>query len=122
MMTEHRNQILENMFIEANRELEGDVITAQVMAGTRNRLVRMAAVALTGTVIALLIAWYVFAGPLLEFAVLLSNFLTNPLVDLGDGWLGLAFMPVNNVASLSVAGLKLAHLAWKKLTGTTLLR
>ena len=37
------------------------------------------------------------------------------LFDLGEGWLALVFMPVNNVASVLVIGLRAMHLAWKKL-------
>ena len=70
----------------------------------------------------MLAAWHVFAGPLLDFAVLVSQFLTNPLVDLGEGWLALVFMPINNIASISVALGKLSLMAWKSLTGTSLLR
>lgn len=122
MMSDIREPSLEAMFSEANRDLEGEAMTAQVMAGTRNRLVRKAAIALVGTIVVLLATWYVFAGSLLEFAVLISRVLTNPLVDLGEGWLALAFMAVNNIASLSVLVLKGGLLAWKKLTGSTLIR
>lgn len=122
MMTEYRDQVLESLFDEANRELEGEAITARVMARTRNRLVKMAASAISLTLVVLLLSWYVFAMPLLEFAVLVSQFITNPLVDLGEGWLALAFLPVNNIASLSVLLAKASLMAWKKLTGTTLVR
>ena len=40
----------------------------------------------------------------------------------GEGWLALAFMPVNNIASLSVLTAKLALMAWKRLTGAALIR
>ena len=122
MMNELRDPGLEALFSEAKLELEGDAMTARVMAGTRNRLVRMAAAGVTAALIALLVGWYVFAGPLLEFAVLISQFLTNPLFDLGEGWLALAFLPVNNAASLTVLAAKGFHLLWKKITGATFLR
>jgi hypothetical protein len=122
MMTEYRDQVLESLFDEANRELEGEAITARVMARTRNRLVKMAASAISLTLVVLLLSWYVFAMPLLEFAVMVSQFITNPLIDLGEGWLALAFLPVNNIASLSVLLAKASLMAWKKLTGTTLVR
>ena len=122
MMAEFRDPTLEKLFSEAKRELEGEAITTQVMAQTRNRLFTMAAAgALLGLVV-LLIAWYVFAGPLLDFAILVSQFLTNPLIELGEGWLALVFMPINNMASLTVGLGKLALMGWKKLTGTSLLR
>jgi hypothetical protein len=122
MMSPKNEASLEALFDEARQELEGEAITAQVMAGTRNRLLRMAAMALSAAIVVLLVGWYLFAGPLLEFAVLLSQFLTNPLVDLGEGWLGLVFLPINNLASVLVLSTKLSLLAWKKLTGSALIR
>ena len=122
MLTEHRDPALEALFKQANRELEGEALTAQVMTRTRSRLAVMAGGAALITVLTLLIAWQVFAMPMLEFAVMLSEFLANPLVDLGDGWLGLVFLPINNLASLFVLTAKGAMLGWKKLTGTSLIR
>jgi hypothetical protein len=122
MMTEHRDPTLAALFEQANRELEGEALTAQVMSRTRNRLAVMAGGAALLTVAALLVAWQVFAMPMLEFAVMVSQFLTNPLIDLGEGWLGLVFLPINNLASLVVLAAKGAMLGWKKLTGTSLIR
>ena len=79
-------------------------------------------VGLSAAVVILLAAWYLFAGPLLDFALLVSGFLTDPLFDLGEGWLELVFLPVNNIASILLLSTKLSLLAWKKLTGTSLIR
>jgi hypothetical protein len=122
MMTEHRDPALAALFEQANRELEGEALTAQVMSRTRNRLAVMAGGAALLTVAALLVAWQVFAMPMLEFAVMVSQFLTNPLIDLGEGWLGLVFLPINNLASLFVLTARGVMLGWKKLTGTSLIR
>lgn len=122
MMAELHDARLESLFAEAKCDLEGDAITAQVMNRTRNRLITLlGGGALLGLAV-LLIGWYVFAGPLLEFAVLVSEFLTNPLVDLGEGWLALVFLPVNNIASILVLSTKVLLLGWKKLTGSSLIR
>ena len=75
-----------------------------------------------GVVVAVLIAWQVFSMPMLEFAVMVTQFLGKPLFDLGDGWLGFVFLPINNLASLFVLTAKGAMLGWKKLTGTSLIR
>lgn len=122
MMSEYRDPALETLFSEANQELEGETITAQVMSRTRNRLVTLAAGGALLTLAVLLIGWYVFSVSLLEFAVLISQFLTNPLINLGEGWMGLVFLPINNLASLSVLLTKISLTAWKRLTGTSLLR
>jgi len=44
------------------------------------------------------------------------------LVNLGEGWVALVFLPVHNIASLAVLIAKGALMGWKKLTDTTLLR
>ena len=122
MMTEPRDPALEALFEQANRVLEGDDLTARVMARTRNRLAMMVGGAALVTVVAALIAWQIFAVPMLEFAVMVTQFLGNPLFDLGDGWLGFIFLPINNLASLFVLTARGVMLGWKKLTGTSLLR
>ena len=122
MMTEHRDPALEALFAEANRELEGEAMTAQVMASTRSRLVVMAGGAALVTVVTLLIAWQIFAMPLLDFAIMISQFFTNPLFDLGEGWIGFVFLPINNLGSITVLAAKGAMMGWKKLTGTSLIR
>ncbi len=122
MMAEYRDPSLEALFAEAKREYEGEAMTAQVMARTRKRLVSKAMAGAAFGLVTLLIGWYVFAGPLLDFAVLLSEVLTNPLVDLGDGWMALAFLPINNLASVVVLTTKVSLIAWKKLTGSSLIR
>lgn len=122
MMTETRDPLLQSLFDEARQDFEGEVMTTKVMVQTRKRLLTMATAAATASLVVLLISWQLFSMPLLDFALLMSQFFTNPLVDLGEGWLALFLMPINNIASLTVGGAKLTHLAWKKLTGTTLLR
>ena len=122
MMSEFHDPKIESLFSEARHELEGDVITERVMAGTRKRLLGRAAAGAVTALVLLLVGWYLFALPLLDFAVMISQFLTNPLVDLGGGWLALVFMPINNLASISVLLLKGLLMAWKKLTGAALVR
>jgi len=64
--------------------------------------------------------WLIFGMPLLEFALLISQFLAMSLMDLGEGWLALVFMPVNNIASLIVITAKAIHMGWKKVVGISL--
>jgi hypothetical protein len=122
MMAELHDVKLESLFAEAKHDLEGEAITARVMSRTRNRLFTLLGGGALLSLVLLLIGWYVFAGPLLEFAVLVSEFLTNPLIDLGEGWLALVFLPINNIASILVLSTKVSLLAWKKLTGSSLIR
>jgi hypothetical protein len=122
MMTELRDPLLQSLFDQARQDLDGADLTASVMSRTRRRLLTMAAGAIAVSLIAALTAWSLVGISLLEFAVLVSQFLTNPLVELGEGWLALVFLPVNNLASILVAATKLALMGWKKLTGTSLVR
>mgnify|MGYP000305448255 FL=1 len=122
MMTELRDPLLQSLFDQARQDLDGADLTASVMSRTRRRLVTMAAGAIAISLIAALAAWSLIGISLLEFAVLVSQFLTNPLVELGEGWLALVFLPVNNLASILVAATKLSLMGWKKLTGASLVR
>ena len=122
MMAELHDAKLESLFAEAKRDLEGEAITAQVMNRTRNRLITLLGGGALLTLAGLLIGWYVFAGPLLDFALLISGTLTDPLFDLGEGWLALVLLPINNIASILLLSTKLSLLGWKKLTGSSLIR
>jgi hypothetical protein len=122
MMTDSRDPVLQSLFEQARMDLDGADLTASVMSRTRRRLAVMAAGALAAALVVALAAWTLVGTSLLEFAVLVSQFLTNPLIELGEGWLALVFLPVNNLASILVASTKLALMGWKKLTGASLVR
>ena len=122
MMTDTRDPVLLELFDNARQEFEGQDMTTKVMVKTRKRLATMATVAATVSLLVLLVSWYLFSMPLLEFAVLISQLLTNPLFDLGEGWIALIVLPINNLASIGVLFTKLLLMGWKKLTGTTLVR
>jgi len=116
MIIENQDQLLQSVFAEARQDLDGKALTARVMAKTRRLLVLLAAGGLTLAALILAGTWLIFGLPLLEFAVLISQFLTMTLVDLGEGWLALVFMPVNTIASLFLVTAKAIHLGWKKIT------
>lgn len=117
MITENQDQLLQSVFAEARQDLDGEALTARVMAKTRHLLYLLLAGVLGVAIVILAGTWLIFGLPLLEFAVLISEFLTMTLVDLGEGWLALVFMPVNTVASLFVVTAKAMHLGWKKMIG-----
>ena len=119
MMTDHRDQLLQSVFAEARQELDGEALTAWVMAKTRNMSYMLMAGGIAAALVLLASAWLIFAIPLLEFAVLISQGLTMPLVDLGEGWLALVFLPVNNIASLLVITVKVVLMARKKIIGAS---
>lgn len=115
MITNNQDQLLQSAFAEARQDLEDDALTNRVMAKTRRVLYMLAAATLSIAIVLMASVWLVFGMPLLEFAVLISQFLTMTLIDLGEGWLALVLMPVNNIASLFVIGAKAIHLGWKKI-------
>lgn len=119
MIIDNQDQMLQSVFAEARQDLDGAAITARVMAKTRRLLYLVAAGVLSFAVVLLAGTWLIFGLPLLEFAVLISQFLTTTLVDLGEGWLALVFMPVNNIASLCIVTARAIHLGWKKIIGAS---
>ena len=119
MMTNNQDQLLQSVFAEARQDLDGEVLTARIMTKTRRMLYLLATGGITLALIVLAGVWLIFGIPLLEFAVLISQFLTMGLLDLGEGWLALVFMPVNNIASLIVIAAKAIHMGWKKLVSAS---
>ncbi|MGB5293282.1 MAG: hypothetical protein WBN41_17695 [Lysobacterales bacterium] len=115
MITDNQDQLLQSAFAEARQDLEDETLTKRIMAKTRRVLYMLAAGVLTIAVVLITTVWLVFGMPLLEFAVLISQFLTMTLIDLGEGWLALVLMPVNNIASVLVISAKAIHLGWKKI-------
>lgn len=119
MIIENQDQMLQSVFAEARQDLDGEALTAKVMAKTRHLLYLLAAGGFSLAVVLLVGTWLIFGLPLLEIAVLISQFLTMTLVDLGEGWLALVLMPVNTIASVFVVTAKGIHLGWKKLVGAS---
>ena len=119
MITDNQDQLLKSVFAEARQDLDGEALTSRVMAKTRRVLFLLAAGILSLAIILVGGAWLMFGMPLLDFAVLISQFLTMTLIDLGEGWLALVFTPLNNIASLIIIGAKAIHLGWKKLLGAS---
>ena len=119
MITNNQDQLLQSAFAQARQDLDDEALTSQVMAKTRRVLYMLVAGVLSIVVILLAGIWLVFGMPLLEFAVLISQFLTITLIDLGEGWLALVFMPLNNIASLFIIAAKAIHLGWKKVLGAS---
>lgn len=115
MIMENQDQSLHAVFAEARQDLDGEALTARVMAKTRRMFILLATGGFSLAALLLVATWLIFGLPLLEFAVLISGFLTMTLIDLGEGWLALVLMPVNTIASLFIVTAKAIHLGWKKI-------
>jgi len=99
-MTDTRDAALESLFRQADESLDGEAITASVMAATRTRQAWLWGAGVAAALAGVLATWLTLGVPLLEFAVQVSNLLTTGLVDLGEGWLALILLPINSVAGL----------------------
>ena len=119
MMTNNQDQLLQSVFAEARQDLNDEALTSSIVSRTRNFSWLLKTGAISIAILLLAATWLVFGMPLLEFALLISQLLALELFELGEGWLGLALMPVNNIASLLVISAKAIHLAWKKLIGSS---
>ena len=119
MITDNTDQLLQSAFADARQELDGEALTKRVVAKTRQMLYLLATGGIALALVLLAGVWLIFGIPLLEFAVLISQFLATALIDLGEGWLALVFMPVNSVASLVIVTAKAIHMGWKKVIGAS---
>ena len=119
MMTGNRDQLLQSMFAEARRDLDGEALTARIMTKTNRLLYLLVAGGISLALMVLTGVWLMFGIPLLEFALLISQVLAMGLFALGEGWLAVVFMPVNNIASLLVITARGLHLTWKKINAAS---
>jgi hypothetical protein len=118
-MTEQRDPLLQSLFAEAEQHLEGEALTTRVLARTRRARYLLLGGAGAAVLAALAITWLLFGIPLFEFAVLVASLLTTPLVELGEGWLALALLPVNTVASVLILSLRAMRVFHKKIVGAS---
>lgn len=118
MMTERSDLDLQALFANATRDLEGEAFTGSVLAKTRRVVYQVIAAAIGLLLVLLISAWWL-AVPVQELSVLITRFLGTPLIDLGEGWLGWIFTPVNNIAALFALSAKLIRMTWKKMVGTS---
>jgi len=116
MTTDQSNTDLQALFANATNDLDGEEFTGSVMAKTR-RLVYQLVAAAIGLLLALLICAWWFSVPVQELSLMITRFLGTPLIELGEGWLGWIFTPVNNIAALFALSAKLLRMTWKKMVG-----
>ena len=113
-MADDRDPLIETLFAEAGRDLDGAAFTARMLARTRGRKYRMLAGWLSAGLVLAASIW-LLAIPLQEIAQLIAQGLTVSLFDLGEGWLAWFLLPVNNIASLLVLSVKAMRIVRKKI-------
>ena len=116
-MTENHDHLLQQAFQGAQTPLDDPAFTGRVVARARRRLVVWAVAAGLAALSVLVVIWQLLALPLLELAMLASQVLTSPLIELGEGWLGLIFLPANTLAALFVVILRLVLMLRRKVVG-----
>jgi hypothetical protein len=116
-MNNNHDTLLQTVFADAKKDLEGEAFTARVIARTRSLKLRFVA-GLTGLAVVLLAAAWIFATPIMEIAQPATQVLTTSLFDLGEGSAAWIFSPVNNIASLLILSIKALRVAWKRFSST----
>lgn len=119
-MTEIHDTGLQSLFRQAEEPLDGEAITARVMAAARARRAWRWGGGVAAILIGVLATWLTLGVPLLVFAVQVSDLLTMSLVDLGEGWLAVILMPLNSLAGLLALTAKGIQLLRRKVLGTSL--
>ena len=98
-MTDERDPLLQSLFTESQAVSTDDEFTQNVMTKTyalRRKVITAGVIAS-----ALLILYIVlFGAPLQVFAILIAQFLSTELIDMGESWFALAVSPLNSVAGL----------------------
>jgi hypothetical protein len=112
-MTDDMDTQLRKLFAETQPDLDGQVFTARVTGKTRNRKYRYI-MGLVSLSLVLVIAVWLFAIPLPEASLLITQGLTTSLFDLGEGWMAWVFLPINNVASLLILTFKAIRVVHNK--------
>jgi hypothetical protein len=115
MMSDDRDPLLQTLFADARNDLDGEAFTAQVMAKTR--FLRYRVVAPWVCIALMLAAGASYLAIPLEIAQLIAQGLTTTLIDLGGGWLGWVFSPVNNIAALLVLIVKAIRVGRNRILG-----
>jgi len=99
MMSDERDPLLLALFADSQSVTPDYEFTKQVMGKTYALRQKLIVIAVVSSV---LLALYtaVFGVPLQSFALLLAQFLSTSLVDIGENWLALIVSPLNSVAGL----------------------
>ena len=113
-MTEERDPLLQSLFAESQVVTADDGFTKKVLTKTyalRQKLIVM------GVIVGVLLILYtvLFGAPLQGFAVLIAQFLSRELIDLGESWLALIVSPLNSFAGLLALLFKGFFMLQKKL-------
>ena len=112
-MNNDRDMVLQNLFNEANEKLDDSGFTSQVVKRTYKLLIRLGLL-LVCTALVLLAGMLIFDISPLVVVQGVTEALTTPVFDAGDGWAGWLLTPINNIAGVLVLGFKSFRILHKK--------
>jgi len=102
-MNEERSPALERLFRAADQSLDGEAFVADVMTSTSTRRTRLL-IGLVFLLAAVPVAWLV-ASPANDALLWLTQFMSRPVAGSGEGFLGPAVLPMNNIGGALVLAL-----------------
>jgi|GEM_PF-1904234 len=111
-MNNDRDMVLQNLFNEADKQLDDDVFTSQVVKRTYTLVVRLGLLVVC-TALVVLAGMLVFDISPLVVVQGISGALTTPMFELG-GWTGWVLTPINNIAGVLILGFKGFRVLYKK--------
>jgi len=111
-MNNDRDMVLQNLFNEADKQLDDDTFTSQVVKRTYKLVVRLGLL-LVCTALVVLAGMLLFDISPLVVAQGISEALTTPMFEVG-GWTGWVLTPINNIAGVFVIGFKGFRVLYKK--------
>jgi len=103
-MNDERDPMIESLFKDAEKELDGDVFTERVIAGVNRRHRRIVGVRIA-IILALVVVELMTTEPIQNTVGAATQLLSTQLLDLGEGWFSTLFGPLNSV--LGIVGLLL---------------
>jgi hypothetical protein len=118
-MNNDRDMVLQNLFNEADKQLDDDAFTSQVVKRTYKLLIHLGLL-VASTAMVVLAGMLVFDYSPIMVAQSISATLTTPMFEVG-GWPGWVLTPINNIAGVFVIGFKGFRVLYKKvLRGSSL--
>jgi hypothetical protein len=114
MTDDDRDPTLQALFAEAEKDLAGEAFTGQTMARIDN-LKRRTSLAWIGAGLLLVLCTWLLAAPLQDAALLLTESLSLPVVDLDHRWLAQVLSPLNSIGSLLALALLTLRSAHRRL-------
>jgi hypothetical protein len=103
-MSDDRSQTIEQLFSTANRELADEAFVARVMTRTSMLDARRLMAAFAVCLVAIPATWLA-AGPFDDALLGVTQLLSQPIADIGDGLASSVVLPMNNIGGAVVLAL-----------------